>query len=501
MYNIHSVGEGGPRITASFKLSLEPLLRRHTLFGGRDTEMKRLAAFVAQRSKGYLFVTGPSGCGKTALLGNWVNTCKRTGQAVDYTFISRLDADGKAAEEHFTLCNLCQQLASYHDLAGVLPTSVEDLSAVYQQLLTIPPKQGEKLVVVLDGLDEAVEWTPGSHLFPRPLPEGVYVIFSAREIAGREWLDSLELPRQEVQVLELKTLGIVDIAHLLQAVGNDVAKWAEDPAFLKAMQEKSDGDPFYLRYLVEDIRDVPITSVEQLNRQPHGLKGYLDKWWQDVSRAAGEHTLRDLLGYLVVAKDRLTRKDLVRISDEDALDAWVFDHTIQEVQRYVIGDDEKGYALCHRRFQDYVAQERITEHDQQPYRHRLLTYCGRWQEHESRYALRNCVTHLKEAKRWPELFALSRDKAFEVMQRGLFPDEPDLPLKSARIALASAGTLDDGKAMAEFLLVHGHRYLQTHVRGLPLKALREGSVAQAWELTDLYDAEDAPLWYLIVAWS
>src|SRR5687768_7292579 len=92
VYNIQSAAGGGPRITATLAHSLEPLLRRHTLFGGRDHELGRLSTFVAHGAGGYLFVTGPSGCGKTAVLANWVLSLEESKQAVVYSFISRLDA-------------------------------------------------------------------------------------------------------------------------------------------------------------------------------------------------------------------------------------------------------------------------------------------------------------------------------------------------------------------------------------------------------------------------
>ncbi|HJQ26307.1 MAG TPA: AAA family ATPase [Blastocatellia bacterium] len=400
VYNIHPPDEGGVRITPSLKDSLSRLLDSHTLFGGRDAELQRLNTFLKQRASGYLFVTALSGYGKTALLANWVRTFPRDNLQVCYHFISRLY--GKTAEEDFALRNLCQQLTAYHDLRGGLPTNTSDLRALYPYLLAIPTTHEQKLVVVLDGLDEAQDWI-GPELFPPSLPEGVFVVFSAREIAERDWLASLELPRSELEVLELTTLGLAEIAHLLRAAGGETRRWAEDDGFVATMYEKSAGDPFYLRYLVEDIRDGRINSLAQLANQPSKLKGYLDRWWQEVSQAVSETAVNDLLGYLLVAKGRLSRDDLTDISQTDALNGAVFERTIKQVQRYVIGDEKEGYTFCHPRFRDYVAQERIKEIEQQPYRQRLLDYCARWREHKREYALAHYVPHLAEVGRAEDL--------------------------------------------------------------------------------------------------
>jgi len=403
VYNIHPPAEGGVRITPSLRDSLNRLLDSHTLFGGREAELRRLSAFLEQRDSGYLFVTALSGYGKTALLANWVRIFGQNSCQVCYHFISRLY--GKTAEEDFGLRNLCQQLTAYHDLRGGLPVSTSELRALYPSLLKIPTTEGQKLVVVLDGLDEAQDWI-GPELFPPSLPEGVFVVFSAREIAERDWFASLELPRSKGDVLELTTLGLTEIAHLLRAAGGETGRWAEDDGFVATMYEKSGGDPFYLRYLVEDIQDERIKSLAQLANQPSKLKGYLDRWWQEVSQAVSETAVSDLLGYLLVARGRLSRDDLTDISQTDALSGAVFERTIKQLQRYVVGDEKDGYTFCHPRFRDYVAQERIKEPEQLPYRQRLLDYCARWREHKREYALANYVTHLAEVGRIKDLLDL-----------------------------------------------------------------------------------------------
>ncbi len=391
------------RITPSLKFSLERLLDSHTLFGGREAELGRLDEFIEHRSSGYIFVTARSGFGKTALLANWVRTFPRKNQTVCYHFISRIY--GKTAEEDFSLRSLCQQLTACQDLRGSLPASASDLRALYPHLLAIPAPAGQKLIVVLDGLDEAQGWI-GEDLFPLTLPEGVFIVFSAREIAGRDWPDHLGIPEGPVDILELTTLGPAQISRLLQAAGGEATQWFDNDRFVTMMYEKSGGDPFYLRYLVEDIRKKAIRTVEQLENQPSELKGYLDRWWQEVSEAVSERAVSDLLGYLLVAKGRLSRDDLTEISQEDALRGAVFERTITQLRRYVIGDEAVGYMFCHPRFRDYVAQERIKEREQQPYLRRLLAYCADWREHKREYALTYYAAHLVDAGRFDDLLQL-----------------------------------------------------------------------------------------------
>jgi len=79
-----------------------------------------------------------------------------------------------------------------------------------------------------------------------------------------------------------------------------------------------------------------------------------------VIKGAREKASRDLLGYLLVSYGGLTRDDLTSISDDDALNDFSVDAAIHSVQRYVVGDTKMlGLSLCHPRFRDYLAENKI----------------------------------------------------------------------------------------------------------------------------------------------
>jgi hypothetical protein len=380
----------------ALKLRLWRLLSRHEPFGGRDAELAKLNAFLAKRESGYVFVTGPSGFGKTALLAHWLSLLETQTDDhwfVAYTFMNRLDG---LADEDFTLRNLCQQLASFHGEHGPLPASTTEVHTRYIRLLTTPVI-GKRLVVILDGLDEASEWTPGPDLFPHDLPTGVIVVFSARQIAQQDWLKTLELPAARVETLQLTTLGLAEIGGLLKAAGDAVPSWARQQVAFEAMLKVSGGDPFYLRFLVEDLRDGRISSVEELRKQPDGLTDYFDTWWKQVSDSASEKRVKDLLGYLLVSRGLLNRDELTGISGDDDLDGFSFESALKPVRRFIVGDKEAGYALSHPRFQAYLGDTQVKEPDQKPYRKRLLAFCADWKTNKSRYALTYYIRHLAEA--------------------------------------------------------------------------------------------------------
>jgi hypothetical protein len=403
-HNFQPATQERPRLTAILKKRLRPLEERHNLFGGREAELAVIDRCLEEHTSGYVFITGRSGFGKTALLANWIKLLRRREEHVCYHFISRVD---QTADEGFSLRNLCQQLASYHELTGELPSDKEQLRILYADLLRLPPRsRGERLLVVLDGLDEAAGWIPASDMFPHDLPQGVFVVFSAREIADRHWLREIELEGCVLEIVQLHAFDTRQIGMLLRAAGDKAQAWAGDEIFIDVMHQKSRGDPFYLNCLVNDIQNGLIASKSDLDQQPTGLDAYLNKWWQEVSQVTGDQAVRDLIGYILVAKGPLTRDELVNISSDDKLDDWVFEATVRTVERHLLGDPRVGYTLAHQRFQDFVTTQKIKGPAQKPYRECLLNYCRRWREHRSRYAFGHLAEHLADDHQINELNAL-----------------------------------------------------------------------------------------------
>jgi hypothetical protein len=387
-------GKVAPHEPPGWSLEALPDLRRrltriledHRVFGGRDTELRRIDDFVAKTSSGYLLVTGPSGCGKTALLANWIRQRTGRGEAVAYHFINR---QHQLAAHDDALRTLLQQLRYQQGHPGSSGVTESELEAAYLEWLEKPPLK--PLVVVLDGLDEADGWTPGPQLFPGVLPGGLHLIVSAREIAGRDWVRELNLPLPGV--IELGPLAAAGVLEVLQSAA--APEWVKAPEALDELTAKSEGDPFYLRQLVADLipgalgKPARIRTVVDLAQQPSGLDDYLGQWWSDIQGVVkGEKSVKQILGYLLVERGRLTRDDLVGLGPSEVLDWDSVDDALKLVRRFVVGDAEHGYALSHWRFQDYLGRKKLPKASQAPYRDRLIKWCAAWQENKSIHALR-----------------------------------------------------------------------------------------------------------------
>ena len=397
------------RLAATLRTDLDKLPHGDEIFGGRDEELQTLGSAVD--NGGYTFVTGESGFGKTALLANFVRRLSaRSNISIVYHFVCR---ERQEANEESVFRNLCQQLASCHGRTGTLPGSVAELRVLYRELLLdeSSPATGRRIVVVLDGLDEAEGWSFLSKDFPVSLPRSVSVVFSARRIADdRPWEEKLGVAGR-VTVIDLGALDERKIASLLRSSKNDeLIRNADDPEFVRAIYDVSKGDPFYLHYLVLDLIGNPESPAE-IRQLPVDLKEYFRQWWtNEVSPLAISLAVDDLIGYLLVAKGPLNRADLVDIDADDAINGANIDGVIVKLNRYLIGDDDTGYTYCHRRFRDYIA-DRIPSDEQATYRQRVLAWCRRHREHgwgaeTPNYVFAHFAEHLFDAHCYQEIVDL-----------------------------------------------------------------------------------------------
>lgn len=496
-------------ITPILRNRFASLLERHAMFGGREHELERLEHLLTDQNKGYLFVTGPSGFGKSALLANWVKKLQTRGQAVCFSFINR--AEG-LADERFFLQNMGEQLCEFYGLRGSLPAQETSLRVLYPQLLQIPLQAGQKLVVVVDGLDEALNWKVAGDLFP-VLPEGVFVVFSARAEPGQDVPAILGV--SVCETITLTKLSLSEVGGLLRSMAAPINALAEEINFVSAVLEVSEGDPFYLRFLMDDMLLGTITP-DNISRQPQGLTKYLELWWRQLNDDVNISTIEvyALLGLLSVAKGYLIPKDFAGISTILSRGLLVRKELDGKLRRYLTGDLEHGYAVAHPRFAEYLVKEKFEPAEVEAFREQLRLYCANWRQHNSQYALRYGARHLEDAARGAQLAQVRHDLTQQLVELVTTKDFQEARLKLIAdleglqsdlvCALEVAAWDEDGRVE---LLVQAAlgliEFRQNHLQPEPMFALaRHGDPLAAQTRMTLFDVEtewqQASL--LLIAW-
>ncbi|MCP4544320.1 MAG: ATP-binding protein [Chloroflexi bacterium] len=189
-------------------------------FGGREADLARLDEWLEDAEVApYLLLAAPAGRGKSALLVRWSQRLlAREDLAVVFVPVSVRFRTNLGS---VVFAALTARLAALHgdEVPGSANTSVEMWRGMASDYLARPLPDGRRLVVILDGADEAADWQAGADLFPlTPLPGG-RVILSTRFLAGDTdavpWLQRLGWERPGLasvpELVPLTREGVGDV--------------------------------------------------------------------------------------------------------------------------------------------------------------------------------------------------------------------------------------------------------------------------------------------------
>jgi tetratricopeptide (TPR) repeat protein len=481
-------------------------------FVPREGALQQLENWLTRES-GVAILHAPAGYGKTTFLAHLVKASREAGDTrVVYHFFSKdPDLGGYATSPGNALAHLLGQVAAITDSSqsreGLYASAVDPDSRRAQLENTIQElklAEGERLLIVLDGLDEADET-----LHPplrKPLPAGVFVVVSGRwDGAGnppdylQHWLEIAD------EIIPIDAMSASEIAQWLQQAGDgELRAYADDDAFVQQILEKTDGLPLFLDFLLDDLLQAAKQSqnVRQvLHQTPTGFSNYVRQQFRQLAASVGQQpAVRTLFGILSVSKGALRENEIAKLT---GLSGWDLAALPSQATRWwrIGGEDGKRtYSFAHPLLA--VEFAKVLGSEAERARQSLLAWCAEWQTHKSPYALRHYAEHLREAKQVDALYALARDEAFAHAQREGIPHDPDLPRQTAALALQAAIETEDAPMMAEMLLLHARRVETVES---PLDALRAGNPQRALKLAERILREQnyqiGTLWLLLLAWA
>jgi serine protease Do len=237
-----------------------------------------------------------------------------------------------------------------------------------------------------------------------------------------------------------------------------------------------------------------------------------ERWYNDF---------RPLLGLISVSQGKgLTKNQLNNIIGHD------IEYYLLIWKEYLEGPFPDGpFHIFHKSFSDFLLEDRKENINRrinaEEMHRRIADHYGQgslsWEvidwEYVDEYALRYLPTHLSVIARsnlqqtkekvlyGQKLLELARNEKFASEQVKRIPDEPDLRLETAKLALSGAIEIDDPVSQAEFLLSLSHNVSQMTFGESPIGLLKKGgSLKRAWQLADMPDKEISFLWYLLLAW-
>jgi hypothetical protein len=348
-------------------------------FTGREWLVHEVDRFVADNPCGYVFIEADAGLGKTTFAAWLVKTRRYLSHFSRYS-------DGRSVRA--ALQNLSAQLIISCGLdeeapGGILPGWAQTPSG-FEALLGKAAwrgrENGPKLVLVVDGLDEAepsVEGLPFG--LPVLLPSGVFVIGTYR--TGRAPLRPSS-PHATLRIGQHDPRNRHDIrAFLIKAAAEGVlaARLAEanlDVAeFTDMLADRCDGVWIYVQYVLQELR-LGLRRSNAIVNLPAGLRDYyadqIRRWQRNP---AWNRELLPLLATLGIAGEPLPASALARLAgglDPVAVRRWC-DLTLRPLLTATRADavsQPLRYGIYHASFREALRADDAasrSEPDDQPY--------------------------------------------------------------------------------------------------------------------------------------
>nr|MBC7245282.1 ATP-binding protein [Chloroflexota bacterium] len=356
-------------------------------FGGREGDLQKLDDWLAADGPPYLLLAAPAGRGKSALLVRWLQRLREREPDLLLVFVP-VSLRVNTASQVVFFAALSARLA--HLYGEKVPADLSYAPDVWRSMVSSflsQPSPHGRLLVVLDGLDEATDWQAGPDLFPFQPPRGLHVVVSARYLAGDRgaegWLRRLEWERPDLAcTLDLDPLTREGVADVLLKMGFPLDCLGRRVDIVAELHRLSEGDPLLVRLYVDDLwqrgEEAARLQPEDLQELKPGLEGYFDRWWEDQRKQWGdeaplrEQTVREVLNLLAAALAPLGQDDVLSLST--AMDTWALEEALRPLKRLVVGDGRaQGYAFSHPRLGQYF-WEKLSPKERKALEERFLAW-------------------------------------------------------------------------------------------------------------------------------
>ena len=340
-------------------------------FVGRESMLEQVKAFIEGDEDGYCFILAKLGVGKTALLAHLV--ADQPGYARHFNVLS----EGIYKAEQF-LNNVCAELIGAYRLdPGLFPKSGGASTDLLRRLLenSAAKARGEKVVVVIDALDEAMieARPPGVNplTLPRSLPEGCRFIVTVRD--GTEgWEPALDTDCAERKLcIDVSSDENMDDARTYarsRLASPGIARYLRKQKlageeFTEEVATRSEGYFVYLRHVLDQYDAGGDLASRELAELPVGLMGYYDDQYErmraDIPQREWDRVQFPVLVQLTVAGHPMTSDELrARVGLHSVVPVT---SAIEQWQQFLIESDASwdgrrapAYRLFHESFREFL---------------------------------------------------------------------------------------------------------------------------------------------------
>jgi hypothetical protein len=350
----------GATTIANFLAQYRDTEVRRQPFGGREDELRQLDEWLRTPEVPYLCLAALPGQGKSALLSRWCERLTADGGADQLRIVFvPISIRFEFNRQETVLRAMASQLAAIHD-EPAFGKSAEDWRDLISEFMLRAPPQGTRVLVILDGLDEAAGWQAGPSLVPNPPHHNVKLVVSARMTATHphpeDWLR--DLGWSQAPAVVLRPLTVPGVREVLLHMGSRLRALADDPVTVARLHQISAGDPLVVGLYAGYLWDNPLPStkapLDWLEEANPGLDGFIDRWWADQQPLRGRPTTavnpRRVFDFLACALGPLERGELLELARRSQpLSGDDLDAALVALDRLVIATSPRVYAIAHPR--------------------------------------------------------------------------------------------------------------------------------------------------------
>ena len=338
-------------------------------FGGRQSEIAALNSWIKDTNSPKNFLlTSPAGRGKTALLVNWLKSIPLNWLICFMPISIRYETNKPAI--------FFESLAT--QLAAIL--KVRLVSSEYNQTEYYKEKIAEyidvletsdlKVLIVIDGLDEAMGWEVSENLFSNGFNCNLRIVASARVVSNKGvscWLNQLGWQNEKAQVMEVPLLSLGAVKELLLNTEKNPVHSSQVEIYAQQLLRLTSGEPLLLNLYITDLicsaQKGILTSIENLSAIAPGFDAYFKKWMND-QKAFNDGADFDELIHTLLAVFSCAIGPIYLTELEDLVSTvlgkpfYLEGDKLAPIQRFLIGDGiSGGYTLSHPLFGFFLREE------------------------------------------------------------------------------------------------------------------------------------------------
>ena len=377
---------------------------RSRLHVGREDQARRLTEYVQGGDRPPVVITGESGCGKSAFLASWYK--KYVNENPDDFVLAYFIGASPDSTNHFRLLrNMCLELKRQFVLKEEMPEDYKRLSETLAVMLVSASQDKERIVIVLDALDQLVplEAAHGLGWLLDRMPEKPRLVVSTLE--G----DCLDVLRQhEAEEITLPPLTESKQRQIVHVLLSEWQRKLDEKQMIALLAHPGVKNPLYLRVALEELR--LFGKFEQLTERIKALGENIPDLFDQVLARVEEDYGRDLVTQAVsmlgCSRHGLRETELLQLlrrKDQEQFPRALWARLARSAKMYLVQRGELIY-FFHRQLAEAVAaryrkHKRIhtklaTFFEKAPLERRLEEYPYQLQHAKERDTLANVLSDL-----------------------------------------------------------------------------------------------------------